>query len=120
MEEEAFSFELSYKTNPDTSCPVMFSEREQGSPHCAHYADEDCGCDMNELRVFIPDGCPCHRVYKDKKGNLCVVCIPREIPGLLEAINNSQYFRWAGKIVREQVRLWVQGYYSAFFPKNMN
>jgi len=123
MKEDEPQFKLSYTTNSSVPCPVLLHERdEQKNPQCVDgksepYADEKCGCDMNELRVFIPDGYPCHRIHrKRKKGEKDrAVCIPREIPGLSEAINDSQYFRWANKITRKQVKLWVQEYYYSHF-----
>ena len=100
---------LTLRVNPNFPCPVVTSERESGNPQCINYTDAQCGCDHNELRVLVPHGYPCHRI--DKKGG--VHCITREIPGLVEAINNSQYFRWSEKVVGDEVKLWIELYYKS-------
>lgn len=109
---EEKAFELSYRVSPDFPCPIIVAEQAKGEScnlQCKDYTKEQSGCDQNELRALIPHGYPCHRV--DDSG--VMHCIPREIPGLVEAINNSQYFRWNGKIVKDEVAEWIELYYKS-------
>lgn len=98
-------------------CPMMEEDERKKDDMVMDKSDSKrlasvCMCDKQTIKDLIPAGHSCN--YIDEHGR--IRCIPREIPGLIEAISQTQYFRWREKpITVDQIRKWIHGYYLSMF-----